>query len=144
MSDVEKVSPVTSHSPLATDPPEPAWIRDVSAAEIECTPRRPDLIQQMLSEICEGEISYCEHCGAGFPMWPPKGWADHLMTEHADNLTIQARTGTAMFCADDADHIQQSFFVAMIITRVSMRRRAWKLGYAVIKPAPEGRVKLSN
>jgi hypothetical protein len=123
---------------------EPAWVRDNRAVEINFIPSlnsRPD--NGWMSEICEGEISHCEHCGAGFPLWPTKGWADHLMASHGDALTIQARTGTSLMCSDELNEGQVNFFAMMFASRVSLRRRAWKLGY-VITQQLEPRIKLSN
>lgn len=123
---------------------EPIWIRDNVAAEVTFDPRlnhRPH--NDWIGEICQGEQSFCEHCGMGFPMWPTKGWADHLMTSHADALTVQARTGTSLMCADETNECQVNFFAMMFASRVTMRRRAWKLGY-VAASKPEGRIKLSN
>jgi hypothetical protein len=133
----------SSHLPLATDPAEPAWLRDTTAWELQLDLRQPEQIPQILAAICEGEKSFCEHCGADFPMWPTKVWADHLLMAHGTNLTIQARTGTAAMCEDQIGPAQQVFFSMMLGSRVSMRRRAWKLGYAVVREA-EGRVRLSN
>ena len=139
----------TEHGPQATGhEEEPAWIRDNRVAQVtfdESLNARPGA--SWIAEICEGEKTYCEQCGAEFPMWPPKGWGDHLVTAHADNLTIQARTGTSLACADEFGEFQANFFAMMFASRVSMRRRAWKLGYAVVVPpagAREGRVKLFN
>jgi hypothetical protein len=113
---------------------EPNWIRDVQAADVHWDASlnaRPH--SEWIGEVCAGELSHCEHCGAGFPMWPTKGWADHLVTAHGDALTIQARTGTALLCADELNEAQVTFFSMMFQSRVSMRRRAWQLGYAKVK-----------
>lgn len=113
---------------------EPAWIRDNQIAQVtfdEKLNARPNA--GWIGEVCEGEKSHCEQCGESFPMWPTKAWADHLVTAHADNLTIQARTGTSLLCADRINDAQVSFFAMMFASRTSMRRRAWKLGYAEVK-----------
>lgn len=118
---------------------EPAWIRDAQAAVIDIDTSRPDQIGRLIAEICEGEKNYCEHCGAELPMWPVKLWADHVLTAHHDRITVQYRTGTALLCEDELNQGQQMYFSMMFSVRVTMRRRAWKLGYAVVKP---GAIKL--
>lgn len=110
---------------------EPAWIRDTQAANVQFDPAlesRPS--GEWIAELCAGETSYCEHCGAGFPMWPTKGWADHLVTMHGEALTIQARTGSSLLCSDELNECQIQFFSMMFQSRASLRRRAWQLGYA--------------
>jgi len=111
---------------------EPVWIRDALAAELEVSDQSNAV--QIVAQICEGEKSYCEHCGADFDMWPTKTWADHILTEHSDNLTIQARTGTSLMCDERCNEAQQLFFSMMLGARVSMRRRAWQRGLVVVKP----------
>lgn len=137
----------TSDLPLLIDRNgEPPWIRDNQAAFVSFDPAldaRPHA--EWIGEICAGENSFCEQCGEKFAMWPPKAWADHLMTVHGDQLTIQARTGTSLMCADELNDCQSNFFAMMFQSRVSMRRRAWKLGYAAaVVVKDEGRIKLSN
>jgi hypothetical protein len=122
---------------------EPVWIRDVMAASIDIISFDPSKVPIIVAGICEGEKSYCEYCGAEASLWPTKQWADHILTAHGDNLTIQTRTGTSMMCEDSINHAQQVFFSMMLSARVSMRRRAWKRGLVVVKQ-PEGLVKLSN
>lgn len=120
--------------PLETSPGkglpenEPLWIRDVNAAAIKFDPTL-DERKDWIAELCAEETSYCEHCGAAFPMWPTKGWADHLVTVHGDALTIQARTGTSLLCSDELNEAQSQFFAMMFQSRVSLRRRAWKLSF---------------
>jgi hypothetical protein len=128
----EHESQITNH-----DSSEPSWIRDSQIIEIQLSPADPAKFLKMVAEICEGENSFCEHCGEKFPMWPTKAWADHLITEHGPNLTIQVRTGTAAMCQDEIGPAQQVFFSMMFGSRVSMRRRAWKLGYARTIPTRE-------
>ena len=109
---------------------EPSWIRDIEAATLIVGGPNPGRMpSQMVAEICAGEITCCEHCGAQFPMWPTKGWADHLLTAHAEALTIQARTGTSMLCAVEVNEAQGAFFSMMLGARVSLRRRGFQLGY---------------
>jgi hypothetical protein len=116
---------------------EPAWIRDNRTAGVGFDPKLDEKPHhEWIGEICAGEKSYCEQCGAEFPLWPTKGWADHLLTEHSDNLTIQARTGTSLMCSDELNDAQVNFFAMMFASRVGMRRRAWKLGYAAVKDGP--------
>jgi hypothetical protein len=110
---------------------EPAWIRDSEAASLDLNPKsKGKTVPQMIEEICEGEVNCCEHCGAELALWPVKIWADHVMTEHGALVTIQYRTGTAMLCETEFNQAQQAMFGTMFAVRVSMRRRAWKLGYA--------------
>lgn len=111
---------------------EPSWIRDALAVELEVSD--PSNAFAIVAEICEGEKSYCEHCGAAFPMWPTKGWGDHILTAHSDNLTIQTRTGTALMCDDQCNGAQQLFFSMMLGARISMRRRGFQRGLLIVKP----------
>jgi hypothetical protein len=110
--------------------PEPAWIRDnqipvnFDAVEDSQPPAK------WIAEICAGEKTYCEHCGAEFPLWPTKGWSDHALTAHAELVTMQARTGAALMCEDAINQPQATFFAMNFAQRVSMRRRAFHLGYA--------------
>jgi len=124
---------------------EPAWIRDSQIAGVAFAPELDARVpaNSWIAEICEGETSYCEHCGAGFPMWPTKAWADHLVTAHGDALTIQARTGSSLLCADELNECQTQFFAMMFASRVSLRRRAWQLGYASVKQ-DERRIHIPN
>jgi hypothetical protein len=112
---------------------EPAWIRDVQAGQIDIDSTDPVRIVEIVAEICEGEKSFCEHCGAGYPLWPTKEWADHILTAHGESLTIQTRTGTSMMCEDAINQAQQLFFSMMLGARVSMRRRAWQRGLVKVK-----------
>lgn len=118
---------------------EPSWIRDALAVELEVSD--PSNAFAIVAEICEGEQSFCEHCGAAFPMWPTKGWGDHILTAHGDNLTIQTRTGTALMCDDQCNGAQQLFFSMMLGARVSMRRRGFQRGLLIVKP---GRIQTAN
>jgi len=114
-------------------------VRDVLAAAIDIDIRDPEKYAGIVAEICEGEKSFCEHCGAEAPLWPTKQWADHILTEHGPNLTIQARSGTSMMCEDKINQAQQIFFSMMLGARVSMRRRAWQRNLLIVKPLPGGR-----
>lgn len=119
-----------------TNEQEPVWIRDAQAAHVDIDGSHPEKIPQMIAEICEGEKVFCEYCGAEFPIWPTKVWADHTLTEHSALLTIQARTGTNVMCADELIDAQRMFFSMLFSSRVSLRRRAWQLGFTVVKEPP--------
>jgi hypothetical protein len=122
---------------------EPLWLRDMQAATVEFDIPVSADIRKVLENICEGEKIFCEYCGAEFVFWPMKDWADHQISEHGANMTIQVRSGNALLCQHEFNEAMQALFSAQFTARVSMRRRAWKLGYAVVRQ-PEGRVKLSN
>src|ERR1700688_161667 len=81
------VSDTTIGSPDA--PAEPAWIRDCAAAEVTFDVPDAASLPRIIAEICEGETICCETCGKVCPLWPMKEWADHQVTEHGDNMTIQ-------------------------------------------------------
>lgn len=132
MSDTEKG--FTSHQSLVTShESEPSWLRDVQAATVDFhIPAGAD-VREVCQKICEGEKIFCEYCGAEFVFWPMKDWADHQISEHGANMTIQVRSGNALLCLNEFNMAMQALFNAQFTARVSMRRRAWKLGYAVVK-----------
>jgi hypothetical protein len=109
---------------------EPRWIRDAQCATVEFDESLNSRGMDWIAEICAGEHTYCEYCGEKFPMWPTKGWADHVVTEHAALMTIQARSGNSLLCADQPNEVQSTYFAMMFAQRVNLRRRAWQLGYA--------------
>jgi hypothetical protein len=131
MNPTEKGS--TNHESQVTNhDPEPAWIRDTDAGDITIGTNDLSVLPQTMAAICEGEKYFCERCGAEFALWPTRGWADHLLVDHAGDLTIMSRTGASIMCQSDLPPAQQTFFSMMFSFRVSMRRRAWKLGHAKV------------
>lgn len=122
-------------------PKEPAWITDCDAQNVDIDASDISRIPMMLEKIVEGEIVYCDHCGEAFPMWPLKGWAGHVVQTHAKDMTIQAHLGTSQLCQETLTMAHQGFISNMFRARVSIRRRAWQLGYMVVKP---GRIVASN
>jgi hypothetical protein len=133
MSDTEKGK--TNDLPLLIDrDADPSWIRDIQVATVEFDIPASADIRKVLENICEGEKIFCEYCGAEFVFWPMKDWADHQISEHGANMTIQVRSGNALLCQHEFNEAMQALFNAQFTARVSMRRRAWKLGYAVVRP----------
>ena len=104
--------------------PEPAWIRDVQARNFELTITSSDQI----AEVCEGQSLHCELCGARFPLWPPKEWGAHWITEHVAEITLQQHAGSALLCATGFNEAQRVFFQNQFLTRTALRRRAHELG----------------
>jgi hypothetical protein len=140
------MNPTEKGSTLHTDrsgQAEPSWVRDnqipVTFDAIENS--RPPA--EWIAEICAGEKTFCEHCGAEFPLWPTKGWADHSLTAHGELITIQARTGAELMCEDAPNQPQATFFAMNFAQRVTMRRRAWKLGYAQVQ-GEQSRIHIPN
>jgi hypothetical protein len=113
---------------------EPPWIRDPSAANVQLDASTFEELEKIIGTICEGESIFCENCGEKFAFWPPKVWADHSIVAHSDTQTILARTNLSPLCADEMNQAKQLYFSAVFGVRATMRRRAWKLGYAVVQP----------
>lgn len=129
---------------------EPEWIRDPRVAVVDAKPNlhgteaeRFKQLSQMCAEICEGETVCCEFCGAPFPMWPAVDISDHALRAHAENLTIFARAMLTVLCSPELEQQHQMLFSMNFNARISMRRRAWKLGYTVVRE-PEGTIKLHD
>ena len=131
---------MSEHKPIIlTDPDaEPAWIRDTSVAIVDIDTRDVEKIPEIVYKICEGEIMHCEWCGAPIAIWPTKTWADHVIVHHGADMTIMARTALSVMCADEINPAQQAYFSVMFGSRVAIRRRAWRLGFAVVK-GPAGK-----
>src|SRR5258708_3148925 len=127
MSDAEKSSPVVDAS-------EPSWIRDPSVANVQLNAGATEEMEMIIAAICQGEEIYCENCGQKFAFWPPVLWADHSIVAHSDVQTILARTNLSPLCAEELNQAKQLYFSAAFGVRATMRRRAWQLGYAVVKP----------
>ncbi len=134
------MNPTEKNSPGGSDDvAEPPWIRDPTAANVDVDTSAPEKIADIIAAICEGEKTFCEYCGAGFDLWPPMEWADHLLTVHGPEQTIMVRTNYAPMCSPDLNVGKQMYFSMNFAVRLSMRRRAWKLGFAVVRP---GRVQI--
>jgi hypothetical protein len=108
---------------------EPAWLRDNQIVKVEFDESLNARGVDWIAEICAGEIQCCEHCGRAFPLWPPQGWADHVL-DHSADLTRQAIRGMIEMSAPEPNDLKTTFFAMTFAQRVSMRRRAWQLGYA--------------
>jgi hypothetical protein len=134
MNPTEKGFPVVQDAEA-----EPPWIRNPDAAIVEVDSSAPEKIADIIAAICDGEMVCCEYCGWKFPLWPPIEWADHVITVHGPELTIMVRTNTSLMCSREMNVGQQMYFSVNFASRVAMRRRAWKLGFAVAKP---GRVQI--
>jgi hypothetical protein len=104
------------------------------AANVDVDTSAPEKIGEIIAAICEGEFTHCEYCGARLPLWPPMEFGDHVISVHGPDLTILLRTNTSLMCSPELNVGQQMHFSMNFAARVSMRRRAWKLGYAVVKP----------
>jgi hypothetical protein len=121
----------TNHESRVTDhDSEPAWLRDNQIVKVEFNESLNARGVDWIAEICAGEIQCCEHCGRAFPLWPPQGWADHVLENHATELTRQARQGMSQMSETAPNDMHTTFFAMTFAQRVSMRRRAWQLGYA--------------
>jgi hypothetical protein len=132
-------SRVTDHSSdVNASASEPAWLRDNQIVKVEFDESLNASGVDWIAKICEGEKQHCEHCGAGFPLWPPQRWANHVLGHSAD-LTRQAIRGMIEMSAPEPNDLKITFFAMTFAQRVSMRRRAWQLGYA--KPE-EGKPRL--
>jgi hypothetical protein len=136
MNPTEK-DPSNIQTQTSNERSEPEWIRDPTAANVQLAIREdatPEELGKIIDVLCEGEEIYCENCGEKFPFWPPKLWADHSIRAHADTQTIFARTNLSPLCAEEMNQAKQLYFSATFGVRATMRRRAWKLGYAAVKP----------
>ena len=111
-------SPVTSHR--ADEP----YIRDVSAANFGVEIRTAD----DAAALCGDDKQFCEYCGAEFPLWPVRLWAAHIVHEHHGDLTDQQIGSIAQFCQDGLTQPMRQWFAMMIMSRISIRRRARDLG----------------
>lgn len=124
-------SRITNHaSDVSASDPEPAWLRDNQIVKVEFDESLNARGIDWIAAICAGEIQCCEHCGRAFPLWPPQGWADHTLEQHSAALTRQARHGMTLMAEPAPNDMHTTFFVMAFAQRVSMRRRAWQLGYA--------------
>lgn len=115
----------------AQSEPEPAWIRDNNAAD-----QGGGVVffaEASFDEIgaaCESEIVCCVFCGEKCALWPISVISKHILDHHRDELTLQAQQ---MFTAQLMPGLTAGTAAVMhqhIMTRVSLRRRAWQLGMA--------------
>jgi hypothetical protein len=113
-------SPITSHQSL----PEPAWILDVQAATIACLFESSEKVFQ----LCEGEFNHCELCGERFPLWPINLWARHYVDAHLEIITLQQHQGVLALCTAGLTDAAKQFLSVQLVTRSSLRRRAYELG----------------
>jgi len=114
-----------SHSPLATShSPDEPYIRDVSAANFGVEIRTTD----DAAALCGDDKQFCEYCGAEFPLWPVRLLAAHIVHEHHGDLTDQQIGSIAQFCQDGLTQPIRQWFGMLILSRISIRRRARDLG----------------
>ncbi len=113
---------------------EPAWVADPQVAVIDLDTSDPERLPLMIAAICEGEENHCEFFGEKFPLWPSWRWADHILLEHGAALTMPVRQQYSYLNVREITSQQQVIFSTNFISRIAMRRRAWQLGYTVVKP----------
>jgi hypothetical protein len=115
---------------------EPEWVKNPEAANVDVATvgLTAEKVLALLAELCEGETTHCEWCGAPFPIWPTPAWADHIRSAHADILTIAIRNAMDGLCMSEFTVAKQVYFGQQFIARISMRRRAWQLGVALVGP----------
>ena len=106
---------------------EPAWIRDVSAANFGVHIRTTADI----AALCEGQKIFCELCGEEFPLWPPKLWAGHYTGKHHEQITVQNSAAVGLFCTDQLTPSIQQWIVLQVMSRTAIRRRAHELNLIV-------------
>lgn len=109
--------------------PEPAWIRDHDKS-----PAGGGLIIEIDSEegvakLCEGEQVFCAFCGNRFPLWPMYEIAKHSLDEHGAELTVQGQNGYKMQMIPGLTQSGVVFIQALLMSRISLRRRSWQLGF---------------
>jgi hypothetical protein len=126
----DEPNPPNFQPPTSNIQDEPAWIRDTEAGDITIGTADLSVLPQTMAAICEGEKWFCDICGHENALWPTRQWADHILTEHAGDLTIGSRTRLSSLCESALNPYQQNFFSMVFCCRLSMRRRAWKLGHA--------------
>lgn len=124
--DTNQESPITNHGD------EPAWIRDVSAANFGVQIKSTADI----AALCEGQKTFCELCGMEFPLWPPKLWAGHYTDKHHAEVTVQGSAAVGMFCTDELTPSIQQWVHLQVISRTAIRRRARDLNLIVWPKEP--------
>jgi hypothetical protein len=118
---------------------EPAWIRDISVANIMFTLKTAEDV----AAVCAGEKIHCELCGVPVDLWPMSVIAKHHLETHVDAFTVQQIDGyRSILNQKDLSASSQSWLQIYLVARVSMRRRAWQLGYAVTITAPPAASKI--
>lgn len=116
-------------NPSEKAPKEPPWITDVAAVS---SPEDNMMIvckdAADIQRLCDGETIHCELCGKPLPLWPPREWAQHNLDDHKGQYTVQNTLSMAQLVQSQFNQAQAVYFNAQLMTRVSMRRRAWKIG----------------
>lgn len=117
---------------------EPDWVRDLTAVQsasenvaIACSNAAE--IEQMFA----GETICCEVCGKAFPMWPPREWAQHSLDDHKGVFTVQHGANMTLMTQSALTGAHIAYFSAQLSTRVSIRRRAWQLGFTQRVPTTD-------
>lgn len=110
--------------------PEPSWLRDLEGAEIVLYIPLAEL-PVIMGQLFEGQAIHCEHCGQKFALWPVSQFAQHIVSIHDDQNTVQQMRGMSMLAGSVSPESGAAFaqFAQMQLTsRVSVRRKAWRMG----------------
>lgn len=107
---------------------EPKFIRDVQAEPDMAITFPREGHEEMLEKLFAGLHVCCDICGARFPMWPAAEYADHMITQHASEITIQQTRGMGMLTEPGFFGPAHSQWVQMhLLGKVAVRRRAFEL-----------------
>jgi hypothetical protein len=113
--------------PIIDPNKEPAWIRDISAAQFGVTIRSED----DAAALCGEDSIWCEYCGAMFPLWPIREYASHQVHDHHDTLTDQQIGAIAQLLAPGLTEQIKLWLGLQFMQRVELRRRARDLDLIV-------------
>jgi len=122
---VVRHAPSTNHAT-----PDDPWIRDISVKDFAIALKNDAVAE----ELCEGERIHCEYCGEGFPMWPVRQWASHVVHTHHDQLTDQQIGAIAQFIAVGLTQVLAQWLAMQFLQRVALRRRARDMGLIAAVP----------
>ena len=110
-------------------PAEPAWIKDHDASPAGGGIVMEIGTEEQVAQLCEGEESFCPFCGKAFVMWPMYDLAKHVLDEHHETLTVQGKNGYKMQMIPGLTQPGAALIQALLISRISLRRRGWQLGF---------------
>jgi hypothetical protein len=119
--------------------PDPPWIRDLESAAVCFCVRTDADFNSVLMELFTGQINFCEQCGQDFPAWPPTEYAQHFCTAHASENSVQQMRGMSALAGSWGPDNAMAFIHyvnGQLMSRVSLRRRAWKLGLLAMEQEP--------